>query len=93
MLHHKFFSNGHYLLRKTFHYRVSFALHRFSSYDQHESPTIAHLINTLPVLNLTEQIPSSCQVVIAGGGILGQSVAYHLAEYGAKDVVLVEKAR
>ena len=30
-------------------------------------------------------------VVIIGGGIFGASVAYHLAKYGWKDVVLIEK--
>ena len=31
------------------------------------------------------------QVVIIGGGILGTSVAYHLAKAGCTDVVLLEK--
>jgi dimethylglycine dehydrogenase len=30
-------------------------------------------------------------VVVIGGGAIGVSVAYHLAKYGWKDVVLIEK--
>ena len=37
------------------------------------------------------QIPSRAQVVIVGGGIVGCSVAYHLAERGCTDVVLLER--
>ncbi|MGH2371918.1 MAG: FAD-dependent oxidoreductase, partial [bacterium] len=32
------------------------------------------------------------QAVIIGGGVIGCSIAYHLADMGWKDVVLVEKA-
>ena len=34
---------------------------------------------------------SQAQIVIIGGGIFGAQVAYHLAKYGRKDVVIVEK--
>ena len=37
--------------------------------------------------------PTNCQVVIAGGGVIGASVAYHLAEVGWTDVVLLEQGR
>ena len=37
--------------------------------------------------------PSSARVVIVGGGIIGCSVAYHLAQLGVKDVVLLERAK
>ncbi len=35
--------------------------------------------------------PSSARVVIIGGGVIGCSVAYHLAKHGWKDVVLLER--
>ena len=36
---------------------------------------------------------SHANVVIIGGGIIGTSVAYHLAQRGVRDVVLVEADR
>ena len=39
----------------------------------------------------TAQLPSSTRVVIVGGGIIGTSVAYHLAHMGCTDVVLLER--
>lgn len=36
-------------------------------------------------------IPESARVVIIGGGIIGCSVAYHLADMGCSDVVLLER--
>jgi glycine cleavage system aminomethyltransferase T/glycine/D-amino acid oxidase-like deaminating enzyme len=38
-------------------------------------------------------VPSHARVVIIGGGIIGCSVAYHLALMGCTDVVLVEQGR
>jgi glycine/D-amino acid oxidase-like deaminating enzyme len=35
--------------------------------------------------------PSRARVVVIGGGIIGASVAYHLAEVGVTDAVLVER--
>ena len=34
--------------------------------------------------------PSTASVVIIGGGVIGTSIAFHLAETGARDIVLVE---
>ena len=34
---------------------------------------------------------SEARVVVMGGGIIGTSVAYHLAHSGVKDVVLLER--
>src|SRR5881398_2419931 len=37
-------------------------------------------------------LPQSARVVVIGGGVGGTSVAYHLAQLGERDVVLVERA-
>ena len=36
-------------------------------------------------------IPSSCKVVVIGGGVIGCSVAYHLTKFGWSDTVLLER--
>jgi len=36
-------------------------------------------------------LPSSSKVVVIGGGVVGCSVAYHLAKFGWKDTVLLER--
>ena len=36
-------------------------------------------------------LPTSARVVIIGGGVVGCSVAYHLAKLGWKDIVLLER--
>ena len=36
-------------------------------------------------------IPKTANIIIVGGGVMGASTAYHLAERGVKDVVLIEK--
>ncbi|PWQ93483.1 GcvT family protein [Leucothrix arctica] len=40
---------------------------------------------------MTKELPSSAQVVIIGGGVIGCSVAYHLTKLGFTDVVLLER--
>lgn len=40
---------------------------------------------------MVKQIPSSAQIVIVGGGVIGCSVAYHLTKLGMTDVVLLER--
>ncbi|HEX8663820.1 MAG TPA: FAD-dependent oxidoreductase [Beijerinckiaceae bacterium] len=42
---------------------------------------------------MSADIPSSAEIVIVGGGVVGCSVAYHLAEMGRRDVVLLEQGR
>jgi sarcosine oxidase subunit beta len=37
------------------------------------------------------ELPTSTQIVIIGGGVMGASTAYHLARRGCTDVVLLEK--
>jgi 4-methylaminobutanoate oxidase (formaldehyde-forming) len=38
-------------------------------------------------------IPEAARVVIIGGGVMGCSVAYHLAKQGWRDVILLEQGR
>ena len=38
-----------------------------------------------------KEIPKSTKVIVIGGGVVGCSVAYHLAKFGWKDVVLLER--
>ncbi|HTH52254.1 MAG TPA: FAD-dependent oxidoreductase, partial [Pyrinomonadaceae bacterium] len=35
---------------------------------------------------------SSAEIVIIGGGVVGASIAYHLTERGAKDVLVLDRA-
>lgn len=39
------------------------------------------------------RLPQRARVVVIGGGIIGTSVAYHLAHMGCKDVLLLERDR
>ena len=40
---------------------------------------------------MEKKIPSCAKVVVIGGGIAGCSVAYHLAKFGWKDTILLER--
>lgn len=85
MLYHRLFSSSNSVFKN----RSRFLSH----YDHHDSPTVPHHIDLSPSVNLSEILPEKCQIFIAGGGILGQSIAFHLTELGVKDIVLVEKAK
>src|ERR1700730_4031927 len=39
----------------------------------------------------SKQLPASQSVVIVGAGIVGNSVAYHLARLGQRDITLLDK--
>ncbi len=38
-----------------------------------------------------KEIPKSTKVVVIGGGVAGCSTAYHLAKFGWKDTILLER--
>ncbi|HBR59199.1 MAG TPA: FAD-dependent oxidoreductase, partial [Deltaproteobacteria bacterium] len=42
---------------------------------------------------MTDKLPDRAQIIVIGGGIIGCSVAYHLAREGAKDVLLLERGQ
>ncbi len=40
---------------------------------------------------MKKNLPKSCKVVVIGGGVVGTSCLYHLAKFGWKDVILLER--
>ena len=40
---------------------------------------------------MEKKLPTSTKVVVIGGGVVGCSVAYHLAKFGWKDTILLER--
>ena len=40
---------------------------------------------------MNKSLPKNAKAVIIGGGVAGCSCAYHLAKFGGKDVVLIER--
>lgn len=52
----------------------------------------ARFFSTAPEAQVTP-LPSQARVVICGGGVVGTSVAYHLAKLGWTEVVLLEQGR
>ncbi|MEN0133991.1 MAG: FAD-binding oxidoreductase [Rhodococcus sp. (in: high G+C Gram-positive bacteria)] len=40
---------------------------------------------------MSKELPEQAAVVVIGGGVIGASIAFHLAESGVSDVVLLEK--
>ncbi|HTA07607.1 MAG TPA: FAD-dependent oxidoreductase, partial [Streptosporangiaceae bacterium] len=49
--------------------------------------------NAASVSQVGSRVPDRARVVVIGGGIIGTSVAYHLAHLGVRDVVLLERDR
>lgn len=45
----------------------------------------------MPVSQISRNVPGRADVVIVGGGAIGTSIAFHLAEAGVTDVVLLER--
>ncbi|MBW2388463.1 MAG: FAD-dependent oxidoreductase, partial [Deltaproteobacteria bacterium] len=48
-------------------------------------------MSATPTRGSNRSIPNSSRVVIVGGGVIGCSIAYHLAKRGWSDVVLLER--
>ncbi|MEZ5904371.1 MAG: FAD-dependent oxidoreductase [Geminicoccaceae bacterium] len=42
---------------------------------------------------MASELPSTCDAVVIGGGIIGCSIAYHLTKLGIHDVVVLERKR
>ena len=40
---------------------------------------------------MKKELPKSCKVIVIGGGVAGCSTAYHLAKFGWKDTILLER--
>jgi len=40
---------------------------------------------------MTKSLPKNVKAVVIGGGVAGCSTAYHLAKFGWKDIILLER--
>ena len=56
-----------------------------------DAPPGGHLEHVLPLAAPATPPPAEADVVVVGGGIMGASIAFHLAEAGVTDVVVVEQ--
>lgn len=54
-----------------------------------KSEQLAHVI---PLGNPAAPLPEAVEVAVIGGGIMGASIAYHLAEAGVRDVLVLERS-
>jgi glycine/D-amino acid oxidase-like deaminating enzyme len=41
---------------------------------------------------MTHTLPQAASVVVIGGGVMGTSIAFHLAEAGIRDILLIERS-
>ena len=40
---------------------------------------------------MDKKLPTNAKVIVIGGGVIGCSVIYHLAKFGWKDTILLER--
>ena len=40
---------------------------------------------------MTKSIPKNAKAIVIGGGVAGCSTAYHLAKFGWRDIILLER--
>jgi sarcosine oxidase subunit beta len=59
--------------------------------NDHASASGRHLEHVIPLVGPSEPPPSSAEVAIIGGGVMGVSVAHHLAEAGVRQVLVLER--
>ncbi|CAH1780294.1 unnamed protein product [Owenia fusiformis] len=57
------------------------------------SPVTVQCSREVSSNDAVNSLPSQARVVICGGGVIGSSIAYHLAERGWKDIVLLEQGK
>ena len=50
-----------------------------------------HLEQVVPLATPVTSLPAAAEVVVVGGGIMGASIAFHLAEASVTDVVVLEQ--
>ncbi len=62
--------------------------------DEEDDPAKADVsgeIKLPPTVESTGQVPERAEIAIVGGGVIGLSIAYHLAKRGLFDVVVLER--
>jgi sarcosine oxidase subunit beta len=55
------------------------------------SPDPRHLEHVIPLAAPAERLPRSVEVAVIGGGVMGVSIAHHLAEAGVRQVLVLER--
>lgn len=56
---------------------------------ENATPRLEHVV---PLGNPATGLPSHAEVAVVGGGIMGVSIVYHLAEAGVRDVLVLERS-